>query len=496
MSIHIYNSLSRKKEEFIPLQPGKVKMYVCGVTVYDTCHIGHLRGAYVFEVIKNFLKYRGYEVKYVKNITDVDDKIIDRARQYLEKKDLKQAVREVVDKYLKLYREDEAGFGLTRPDIEPRATEHIPEIIKITGKLIAGGFAYESEGNVYFEVAKFKDYGRLSNQNPEELQAGGDRKSGEGKRNSLDFALWKRSKPDEPGWESPWGEGRPGWHIECSAMSMKYLGEEFDIHGGGIDLIFPHHENEIAQSCAFSNKGFARFWVHNGLLTVNGRKMSKSLNNFITVKDLLQKHTSDQMKLFFLSAHYQSPIDFTFEKMEEAKKSNERFSIFFNKVERLVRNAADRSQKGENLKQRSSEIEFFTGQVDRLKKEFEEALDDNFNTPRALSKLFDLVNLGNRFVEEQNIPEAGRVSLLVHTRSTILKLGKVFGLFNGAQVSETREDKELVDGLLKLIIKIRNKLRKKKEFDLTDEIREDLAKLKIVLEDGKEGTVWRCGINK
>ncbi|MDP2831449.1 MAG: cysteine--tRNA ligase, partial [Candidatus Omnitrophota bacterium] len=336
MPIFIYNSLSRKKEELIPLKPKEIKMYVCGPTVYDQPHIGHARSAYVFDVIRRYLIYRGYKVKFVRNVTDVDDKIIDKAQKEFQVQDLNAAVKEVSTKYLNLYHEDMKSLGILEPDVEPKATEYVcpknPLMQKFIQQLIEKGCAYVSEGDVYFDIKKAKGYGKLSNQAIEKMEVGTRIAHGEKKKDPLDFALWKSAKEGEPAWDSPWGKGRPGWHIECSVMSSDILGDEFDIHGGGIDLIFPHHENELAQSEA-AGKKFAKYWIHHGLLTINGQKMAKSLGNFITVKDFLEKYkNADLLKLLFLSTHYLHPVDYTNDKIQEAKQALDRISILWGKI--------------------------------------------------------------------------------------------------------------------------------------------------------------------
>ncbi|MCM8792577.1 MAG: cysteine--tRNA ligase, partial [Candidatus Omnitrophica bacterium] len=326
MAIHIYNSLTRKKDEFIPLSPSQVSMYTCGVTVYDECHIGHLRSLYIFEVIRNYLEFRGFKVKMVRNITDIDDKIIDRSRQ------LGIDWHELVDKYINDYEMVLKLLNLRKADFEPRATQHISSMVKNIEVLLKKGYAYITATGIYYRVKKFANYGKLSGQKLEEMLKGVRIQIDEEKEESLDFALWKFSKPDEPYWDSPWGKGRPGWHIECSTMAMEYLGETIDIHGGGRDLLFPHHENELAQSEAITGKIFAKYWIHHGLLTINGQKMAKSLGNFINLRDILRDYHGDVLKLFFISTHYSHPIDFSWEKLNEYNKVRMRF---INLMERL-----------------------------------------------------------------------------------------------------------------------------------------------------------------
>ncbi|MFC1699510.1 cysteine--tRNA ligase, partial [Candidatus Omnitrophota bacterium] len=324
----IYNSLTRQKDAFEPMQKGRVSMYVCGPTVYDQPHIGHARAAYIFEVIRSYFEYKKLKVKFVQNITDVDDKIIAKAKAEFPELDISAAAPKVAAKYTQSYYADMQALGIRRAEQEPRATEHIEQMKEYISRLLTKGFAYEAGGDVYFDVAKFKDYGRLSNQNLEQIRSHARTEKDQKKKDPLDFALWKKAKPDEPSWPSPWGPGRPGWHIECSVMSSQYLGDVFDIHAGGIDLIFPHHENERAQSCAASGAEFARFWIHNGLLTINGQKMAKSLGNFVTIKDVLKRYpAADILKIFYLHAHYSSPLDFSWQKLSELKKAYQGIDI-------------------------------------------------------------------------------------------------------------------------------------------------------------------------
>ena len=472
MGIKVFNTLTEEKEEFTPLKDKLVKMYVCGPTVYDHAHIGHARSAVVFDVIRRWLEYRGYEVIYVRNYTDIDDKIIRRAKE--------EGIpwNKVAEKYIASYEEDMRALNVKEPTYKPRVTEHIKEIIEVIKGLIEKGYAYEANGDVYFSVEKFPGYGKLSKRKPEELLAGARIEPGEGKKNPLDFALWKRSKEGEPGWESPWGIGRPGWHIECSVMSMKYLGETMDIHGGGLDLIFPHHENEIAQSESYTGKPFARYWVHNGFVMVNKEKMSKSLGNFFTVKEILEKFPPDVLRLFLLSTHYRSPIDFSVERLEEAERSLKRLLNFLDSA-KVIRSLPEEGEGGDVIN------------VGSYRKEFEEAMDDDFNTARALGVLFELVKEANqlkdRYIREGKIPKATKTSLLeaVEFVESMLKL---LGL------SLEREKEEgIEDELIKLLIEVRGELRKRKIFDLADRIRDGLKELGITLEDLPTGTVYKKG---
>lgn len=406
-SIAIYNSLSKKKETLIPLRGQVINMYSCGVTVYDQCHMGHARSLYLFEVIRRYLKFRGYQVRFVRNITDVDDKIINRALQ------LGKTSAEVSEENIKLYYRDLEALELDRADIEPKATDNIVDMITHIKGLIARGFAYEVDGDVYFAVRKFSQYGKLSGQSVEAMLEAVRIDRDEKKHDSLDFALWKKSKPGEPVWESPWGPGRPGWHIECSCMSLKHLKcETLDIHAGGRDLIFPHHENEIAQAEALTGKPFAKYWIHHGLLTINGQKMAKSLGNFITVQEALKKSSAEDLKMFFLGSHYASPLDYTEERVAEAHKAWNRIAIFFQEAAPYLPLLRETS-----------------GKVHPLVAEFEQgflaAMDDDFNTPKALGCLFDAIREVYKAKASKDYP--------VLLPQTVLKIkewtGEIFTLF-------------------------------------------------------------------
>ncbi len=468
--IKLTDTMTEKKVEFKPLEDKTVKMYVCGPTVYDHAHIGHARSAVVFDVIRRWFEYRGYRVIFVRNYTDIDDKIIKRAKE--------EGIPwyEVAGKYIASYEEDMEALNVKEPTYKPRVTEHIREIIEMIDGLIEKGYAYESGGDVYFSVEKFPSYGKLSKRRVEELLAGARVEPGEKKRNPLDFALWKASKEGEPGWESPWGYGRPGWHIECSAMSMKYLGQTMDIHGGGLDLIFPHHENEIAQSEAYTGKTFARYWVHNGFVMVNREKMSKSLGNFFTVKEILERFSPDVLRLFLLSTHYRSPIDFSLERLEDAKRSFERLTNFL-RVREVVRGLeeVDGEERGLSLA--------------AFRREFEEAMDDDFNTAKALGVLFEVVKEGNllkdRVLKDGRITKGERLSLF-EAADFVEGALKVLGFkLEGEKTAGVEEE------LIKLLIEVRGELRKKKEFALADLIRDRLKELGIVLEDLPTGTVYK-----
>lgn len=460
--LFIYNSLTRKKEQFTPLKPREVNIYTCGVTVYDASHIGHARSLFIFDLIRRYLKYRKFKVKFVRNITDIDDKIINRALE------LKVDWRDLVEKYINSYYEDLVSLGIDRGDYEPRATENISEMIAYIGMLIQKGYAYQAKGDVYFNVRRFNDYGRLSGQGVDEMYKGVRIEPNELKKDPLDFALWKQSKENEPYWDSPWGRGRPGWHIECSVMSQKFLKTTtLDIHAGGRDLIFPHHENEIAQSQAFSGKPFAKYWIHHGLLTMNGQKMSKSSGNFITIRDFLIKYKDpDLLKLFFLTAHYSHPIDYTDGKIEEARAAKERIIIFLNKARQA--------------KVRFSFFHMKCAKLRELRLKFIEKMDDDFNTPEALACIFEMVNLGNKNLNNPYI--------LKEVREDVLKASGLLGL--SLQVAESTDS--LDDKTIDRKIIERNSARKARDYALSDKIRKELEEKGVILEDLKDGTTgWR-----
>ena len=468
MTILLYNSLTKKKEEFIPLDSsGKiVKMYTCGVTVYDRCHIGHARSLYVFDVIRRYLKFRGFEVRFVRNITDVDDKIINKAVE------LKKNSDEVAEENIKSYYQDLKSLGVDPADIEPRATDNIDGMIKHIEGLIARDYAYTIDGDVYFNVRKFEGYGKLSGQTIDKMMEAVRIEKDSKKKDPLDFALWKSSKENEPSWESPWGPGRPGWHIECSCMSMKHLNTEtLDIHAGGRDLIFPHHENEIAQSEALTHKPFARYWIHHGLLTINAQKMAKSLGNFITVEDALKKYGVDDLKIFFLFSHYASPIDFTDEKIAEAHKALQKFDILFWKAHEI-------------LKDKHVDLPIQTDFIKEHKNRFLSAMDDDFNTPEALASLFDFISATNKFIEEarQDKNYLGVIYCAVDTIESFAR--HIFGLFSKEKAVELTDEEQT-------LLEERKTARSQKNFKRSDELRELLKQKGIAVEDGREGQTWR-----
>lgn len=488
----VYNTLTHTKEL---LAENDIGMYVCGPTVYDVSHIGHARSAYVFDVMVRYLRYKGIKVKFVRNVTDVDDKIINKAEEELssagiqiDAAGLKQKVCEISERYLKSYHEDMDKLGILRPDIEPKATETIDDMVAFIKLLMDKGYAYQSGDSVYFDVRKFSDYGRLSRQGLDQMEEGQRVALDKSKKDPLDFALWKAVKENEPYWDTIFGKGRPGWHIECSVMSTKCLGDKFIIHGGGIDLVFPHHENEIAQTVCAGKKS-AKYWLHNGLLTINGQKMSKSLGNYVTIGDFLKKHNdSDYLKLFFLSSHYSSPADYTEVKIEEAKKEKERFRIFYKKIIDLgILNKLE----GKKLDNVSNN---FRSSVDKYISEFEESMDDDFNTPKALAILFDMITFGNKVLHNRENVTREDMSNLIYLLETISKLGeKVLGLdLFESKTMLTQQPADISNAVLALM-DARLKAKKEKNFKLADELRrEALEKYNVVFEDTKDGkTTWR-----
>jgi len=470
MVLEIYNSLTRNRKEFIPPKKGRIGIYVCGPTVYDDPHIGHARSAYIFDVIVKYLRFnfKKSKVVFVRNVTDIDDKIIDRARRESGQGELKDKVKKISDKYLARYHEDMELLGLTEPDIEPKATETIKDMIAFIELLIKKGYAYESSGSVYFNIRKFAKYGELSKQSIDQMAEGTRARQGENKKDPLDFALWKASKEDEPSWRSPWGMGRPGWHIECSVMSTKYLKKDFVIHGGGLDLIFPHHENEIAQTvCA--GKKCADYWIHNGLLTIDGQKMSKSLGNFITIKDFQTRHKDlDVLKLFFLSNHYRHPADYTEEKIEEMKKAKERILIFLQKIDGIL-------QKRKGL--------VITEEHAKRNALFKEAMSQDFSTSFALGLIFNCVEDGNKILQKKTLEEID-YNNLYSLKVFIKDISKnIFGL--NLEYEKIKNSKVLNK------IRKREEARKNKDFNLADKIRQELAAEGVILEDTEKGTAWR-----
>ncbi len=468
MPLRFTNTLTGRKEDFQPLHPPHVTLYVCGVTVYDHCHIGHARGAVVFDVLHRTLKAKGYPVTYVRNVTDVDDKIIQRALSE-RGQDLKRAAQLVAKKYEQSFREDFGRLGLLAPTQEPRATEFIPKMVQSIQALIQNGVAYEGSDGVYFSVRKSPPYGQLSHQNPDQMLEGVRIESGEGKKDPLDFALWKKAKPEEPSWPSPWGEGRPGWHIECSTMSTDILGDTFDIHGGGQDLIFPHHENERAQALG-AGKPFAKVWLHNGLLTVNGQKMSKSVGNIIPIQQALKRHPADVLRMFFLSAHYRSPLDFTWERLDEAAHAYERLTVFLAH--------ADALGPGQSISDDA---------VQKWERSFHEAMEDDLNIPEALANLYGLVSGGSQHLQgmvSDSSRNKGREACVRAYQEKIRKLGQQLGFFGEGASSEDQEQ------IRRLMVK-RDEARRKKDYATSDRIRQQLLEQGYVVEDTSGKTVVR-----
>ncbi len=457
--LQIYNSLTRKKEPFQPLMPGKVSMYVCGMTVYDYCHLGHGRVFVAFDVIVRYLRAKGYNVNYIRNITDIDDKIIRRAQENNED------WRLLVDRFIGAMDEDFTALGIQKPNLEPKATEHIDQIVAMVETLISNGMAYAADnGDVYYVVEKFDHYGQLSGKVLDELRSGARVEVDEVKRNPLDFVLWKAAKPGEPAWDSPWGKGRPGWHIECSAMSTCCLGNTFDIHGGGPDLKFPHHENEIAQSEAATGEKYANTWMHAGPLRLNDEKMSKSLGNFFTIRDILAKHPAELVRFYLLASHYRSPMNYTETSISEA----------FSGLERLYT-----ALRGLNL---SSEVT-----ASLFSERFNQAMDDDFNTPEALAVMYDLAREVNRMRKANNPDQAATLA------TELKKLGDVLGILQ--QEPETffkGEGEQSIDaGQIEQLIVQRNQARADKNWTEADRVRDELQSMGVVLEDSREGTSWK-----
>ncbi len=486
MAVRVYNTMTKKKEDFVPLHEGLIGMYACGVTVYDLCHIGHARSAVVFDVIYRYLLYRGYKVTYVRNFTDVDDKIINRAREE------GVSTEEIAARYIQEFYADMGALGLLDPTIEPKATEHIPEMIELVQRLLEKGYAYQVGGDVYYAVESFPEYGKLSKRSLDEMQAGARVEVDERKRNPLDFALWKAAKPGEPSWASPWGEGRPGWHIECSPMSQRYLGDTLDIHGGGKDLIFPHHENEIAQAEGATGRPFVRFWLHNGFVNIDKEKMSKSLGNFLTIKEILKEHHPEVVRLFLLSRHYRSPIDYSTQGMEEARGNLGRFYQTLAGIDDIIAQEKAREPVSEGL---SPEEMAVYQRAEEFTDKFEEAMDDDFNTAVAIAALFELSHDLNRLLRDTS---SHAPQVLHRGREAFAVAGGVLGIFQEnphafleAERVRRTEALTLSEKEIEGLITERNAARSTKNWARADEIRDHLASQGIVLEDTFKGTTWR-----
>lgn len=497
MPLEIYNSLTRTKEPFYPVTKNTVKMYVCGMTVYSDAHIGHARTYIAFDIIRRYLEYQDYTVTYIQNITDVDDKIIAAAH--------KQGIDPL--QYSRTYTErclnDLTALGIRPADLYPKASDNIQAMLTMIQQILTNGYGYTADGDVYFQVDKFQNYGKLSGQKPDEMKAGARIEPGEHKKNPLDFALWKAAKPGEPSWDSPWGKGRPGWHIECSAMSSKYLGLPFDIHGGGMDLRFPHHENEIAQAEAATNTPFARYWIHIGLLTINGEKMSKSLGNFITIRDLIQKYPPEVIRTFFAQAHYRSPPDYTEKALSDTTKSLDRLRRLKDRLTSLATTTHDTLDTATL----PDTDKHYLVCIEDLTTSFINAMDDDFNTPKAFAALFDFTNKTNKYLEESIDPNPGLCHLAL---TTFLQIGHVLTLFQETTKPQPHEDLAVAHALetlaaqyhikatatttpelLDALLQARSEARKHKQWAIADGIRNDIEKLGFEIQDTDHGPVWR-----
>lgn len=470
MSLKIYNTLTRKKEKFIPIKKGEVGMYICGPTVYNYIHIGNARPFIIFEVVRRFLKFKGYKVRYIQNLTDIDDKMINKARE------LNISVSELAEKFIQEYFIDADSLNIERADVHPRATEHIAEIIELLKGLEEKGYAYEIDGDVFFDVSKFKNYGKLSGQNIEELKIGARVEVDERKRGAIDFALWKKAREGEPSWDSPWGKGRPGWHLECSAMSMKYLGKTFDIHAGGSDLIFPHHENEIAQSEANTNQQYVRYWMHNGYLCLNNQKMSKSLGNIMKVRDIIQKYKGEAIRYFILSAHYRSPLNFSEEQLQQAQNSLQRLNNIIYNVKHLLK-----QDKFKKFKDKDDGL--ILEKRKESEQQFVKAMDDDFNTPVALSRLFGFAKDVNIYLNSPSLKNKIILEEIIKFYQDLA--GKVLGILKDFDREQSFEQE------IKKLIEDREKARKEKNWEKSDKIRDELKRKGVILEDTTEGVRWK-----
>ncbi|MFZ2445655.1 MAG: cysteine--tRNA ligase [Syntrophobacteraceae bacterium] len=495
MALQVYNTLTKRKEEFVPLEAGKVRLYVCGITVYDYCHIGHARSVIVFDVIYRYLLHLGYQVDFVRNFTDIDDKIIRRANQ--EGSDY----RIIADRFIEAFHEDMDTLGVLRPTMEPLATDHIPEMIEIIRRLIEKDAAYQAGTDVYFSVDRFNGYGKLSGRDPEDMLAGARVEVDQNKKNPLDFVLWKGSKPEEPAWDSPWGPGRPGWHIECSAMGTRYLGASIDMHGGGKDLIFPHHENEIAQSEMAFDAPFVRYWVHNGFVNINNQKMSKSLGNFFTIRDVLRDVHPESLRLFVISKHYRSPVDFSDETVAEAERGLERLYGTLEAVrERCLEPGAGESFSDDALKKQDAELFEKTAS---LSDAFDEAMANDFNTAQAIGYIFALQRNLQRFLDSFGRKNLKGPSAALSRRAAdaLLDHCNILGLLKSDPeefFDRQRRLKLKTTGIgeeeLTRLIALRHKARLEKNFAEADRIRKELDEKRIQLEDFPQGTKWRVSI--
>jgi len=471
--VKIYNTLSQRKDVLVPKDGKLVRMYVCGPTVYDSAHLGHARAALTFDILKRFLTHIGYEVKYVRNITDIDDKIIDRSNE------LGIPAKELSEKYTEEYQEDMSALGILEPDHQPKVSDHIPDIINLIENLIDKDIAYESGGDVYFSIKKFIGYGKLSKRTPDDMLAGIRIDINEQKDDPLDFTLWKAAKPGEPSWESPWGKGRPGWHIECSTMSMKYLGQGFEIHGGGKDLIFPHHENEIAQSEAATDEQFVKYWIHNGLIQIDKEKMSKSEGNFINVRQALKRWSREAIRLFFLSHHYRNPADFSDKNLEESEASLERLYITLQRIKNIKTVKIKQDKKLKSI-------------LDNFRKEWLKAMLDDFNTVGALGNLFELIRTINKTIDTD-----GGTATLEDAYNEIIGFGDILGILEYNPDEYLKREKsyksqvEVSEEEIKDLLRERDKARLEKNWQKSDEIRDYLNTKGILVEDTPQGSIWR-----
>ncbi len=476
--LRLYNTLTRREDEFSPLHAPRVGMYVCGVTVYDYCHIGHARSALFFDMLYRFLKHLGYQVNYVRNFTDVDDKIIARANKE------GRSYKEVSEEFIEAFYQDMDSLGVLRPDVEPKATEHINQMIELVSGLVARGFAYSVGGDVYFDVTRFEEYGKLSGRTLEEMKAGARIEVDKEKRNPWDFALWKASKPGEPAWDSPWGPGRPGWHIECSAMSMEYIGATLDIHGGGLDLVFPHHENEIAQSEAYTGQQFARFWVHNGFVSVNNEKMSKSLGNFLLIRDMVKRYHPEVLRFFLLGSHYRTPIDFSEESLKEAHEAMNRLYRTLGARQELKGSRGSLSAEGKRLKEALQE----------KAKGFDDAMLSDLNSALAMAKVFEGAREVNRYINLSGDSVAEKAAAVEEWDRLVGKCQEIFGILREEPSRWFTRPGELPlpEDEIEALVEKRNQARRAKDWAEADAIRNLLKDKGIVLEDKPGGkTVWR-----
>jgi cysteinyl-tRNA synthetase len=485
MTIQIHNTLSGKKEPLQTLEPNHVKLYVCGITSYDYCHIGHARSVLAFDMIVRYLKYRGYKVTFVRNFTDIDDKIITRAKEQ------KTTSEELANRFINEFYIDMDKLGVDRPDIEPKATEHIREMIDIISELIDKGMAYQAGNDVYYIVDSFPEYGKLSKRNLDDMRAGARISVNEQKNNPMDFVLWKGSKPGEPTWDSPWGPGRPGWHIECSAMSRKYLGETFDIHGGGQDLVFPHHENEIAQSEGANGKPFVKSWIHHGFVTIRDEKMSKSLGNFLTIRDILDHYHPEILRFFIFSTHYRNPLDFSESAMRDATAGLERLYECVAAVDSLDPGASDKNTK-------SILTDKDIQKIAQLESRFQQAMDNDFNTAQAQGIFFDTVKTINRIQSKITAASAAEdIQFLKNGAAMLKKLAAIMGLLreDAQHFLSSRREEQIADcnldaAAIDALVAERYQCRLDKNWSRSDEIREELLAQNIELNDGPDGTTW------